>query len=308
MANTYHYPSLRSFDDVEIAGICDLVEEKLNETADRFEIEKRFSSYQEMIEATAPDAVYILVSPHHLFDIVIHCLARKIHVYIEKPPGVTTYQIQAMALKAEEEGLLSMVAFNRRYMPFLQQAKKMVEEKSPVSQCVSTFYKNSVNRGMIYFDGAIDILHCDAIHAVDTLRYMAGGEVVKVASSARSLYTPYANSWQALVEFDSGCVGVLLTNWSAGGRIHTFEMHGKGISAFLDWDNPGRILADGEGAVWRKSPAEAAGDDWDGKMFGFYQENRHFVDCLKAGRQPMTNFADAVKSMDLADQIYRNTL
>ena len=33
MANGVHYPSLASFDDVEIAAICDLDEKRLNETA-----------------------------------------------------------------------------------------------------------------------------------------------------------------------------------------------------------------------------------------------------------------------------------
>ena len=34
MANGVHYPSLASFDDVEIAAICDLNKERLNTTAD----------------------------------------------------------------------------------------------------------------------------------------------------------------------------------------------------------------------------------------------------------------------------------
>jgi predicted dehydrogenase len=308
MANTYHYPSLSDFTDVELVGICDLVEEKLKVTADRFGIEGRFASYQEMVESTSPDAVYILMPPHHLLDIVMYCLARKMHVFIEKPPGVSTYQARAMALAAEENGCLTMVGFDRRFMPVVQQAKKIVEERGPVSRCIATFYKNAVNEGM-YYGGAVDILYCDAVHAVDMLRFMAGGEVVKVVSSIRSLYKPYPNSWQALVEFDTGCIGVLLTDWTSGGRVHTFEMHGKGISAFLDWDNPGRILADdNKDPVWIRTPAEAAGDESPGKMYGFYQENRYFIDCLQEGKQPITNFADAVKTMELVDHIYKNAI
>jgi len=306
MANKYHYSSLSSFEDVELVGLCDLAEDRLNATADRFGIPKRFTSYRRMIEETSPDAAYILVSPHHLFDIAVHCLSENVHLFIEKPPGVTTYQIAALAMKAEENALLTMVAFNRRFMPYARQAKAMVEERGPVTHVVSTYYKHALGGGM-YFDGAVDILYCDGVHAVDMMRWMAGGSVVRVSSSCRSLFKPYANSWQALVEFDSGCVGVLLGNWASGSRIHTAEIHGRGISAFLDWDAPTRVYADGASEpIWRKSPAEAAGDDWDGKMYGFYQENRHFVDCLKSGAEPLTSFRDAVKSMQLCDEIYRN--
>jgi predicted dehydrogenase len=40
MANAVHYPSLASFDDVEIAAICDLDTTRLNSTADKYGVEK----------------------------------------------------------------------------------------------------------------------------------------------------------------------------------------------------------------------------------------------------------------------------
>ena len=39
MANGVHYPSLASFDDAEIAAICDLDEKRLNDTADKYQVE-----------------------------------------------------------------------------------------------------------------------------------------------------------------------------------------------------------------------------------------------------------------------------
>jgi len=44
MANRVHYPSLASFDDVEIAAICDINPQALNETADRYGVSKRYPS------------------------------------------------------------------------------------------------------------------------------------------------------------------------------------------------------------------------------------------------------------------------
>ena len=42
LANVMHDPSLASFEDVEIVGICDLNEERLNATATKFDIANRF--------------------------------------------------------------------------------------------------------------------------------------------------------------------------------------------------------------------------------------------------------------------------
>jgi virulence factor len=210
-----------------------------------------------------------------------------------------------MARLAEKKDCITMVGFNRRYIPLMQEAHGLVSQRGPLSQCVATFYKNRIGGGM-YFNGAIDILHCDAIHAVDTLRWMAGGNVARVASSVRPLYDEHETCWLALVQFDSGCVGVLLANWTAGARRHTFEMHGRGISAFLDPDEEGHIVADnGKSPTWSKTVSEAAGDSSFHKTYGFFGENRSFIDCLQKEIQAGTNFEDAIKTMELADLIER---
>ena len=69
MANAVHYPSLASFPDVTIAAICDLDPVRLNQTADKYGVQGRFSEYRRMIEEVAPDAVYAIGMPHHMFDI-----------------------------------------------------------------------------------------------------------------------------------------------------------------------------------------------------------------------------------------------
>ena len=137
MANGVHYPSLAAFDDVKLVGLCDLVPSKLQATAERFQIEKTFTDYKQMLEATSPDAVYVLMPPQHLFAPVIHCLSQGHHVFIEKPPGVTLHQTQEMALAAEEHNCKTMVGFNRRFIPLMRQVKGIVEEKGPIIQCMS---------------------------------------------------------------------------------------------------------------------------------------------------------------------------
>lgn len=306
LANAMHYPSLHEMEDVTIAAICDLNEERLHSTADKFGVEKRFTRYQEMIEKVDLDAVYVIMPPHHLFDLVIYCLNAKKHVFIEKPPGVTAEQTRQMALCAERNGVKTMCAFNRRFIPMMQEAKKIVESYGPIIQCVSTFYKHYFAGP--YYNGAIDVLSCDAIHAVDLLRWMAGGEVIDVASVVRSVYADYTNVHHALVEFDNGCIGILLTNWVVGTRIHTFEMHAKGVSAFLNPNDKGYIYANGSSEPQVLDTCEVAGSRENYKYYGFFGENRHFIDCLKEDRMPETNFEDATKTMELVDAIYANSM
>lgn len=301
MANAVHYPSLAEMQDVAIVGICDLDPGRLHSTADRYSVEGRFLDYREMIETTAPDAVYVIMPPHHLFDIVVHCLQQKLHVFIEKPPAVTTFQTQSMAELAERQGVHTMVAFNRRFIPLLVKAKATVEGRGAIVQCAATFYKNQF--GTRYYGGATDILTCDAIHAVDCLRFM-GGEVARVASVIGAYGQPFAAAFNAVMEFKSGATGMLLTNWSVGKRVHVFELHACSISAFVDGDGEARIYADNNPEATVIKNTEAAGSEAFHRYYGFYDENRHFIDCIRTGRAPMTHFGDAVKTMELVDRIY----
>ena len=306
MANGVHYPSLRECEDVNLVGLCDLVASKLQATAEQFEIDQTFTDYRQMLEKTSPDAVYILMPPQHLFPLVIHCLSQQHHVFIEKPPGVTLHQTKEMALAAEKNDCKTMVGFNRRFIPLLQRVKTVVETYGPIIQCMSTFHKNTPNA--LYYDGVIDVLTCDAIHAVDALRWLGGGEVKAVASDINNFYSERENSFNALVKFTSGASGYLATNWAVGGRIHTFEMHARGISAYINPDAGGcAVLHTPEGTT-EITPEAAADSDKLHRTYGFYGESRHFVDCIQQNQQPLTCFADAVKTMELVTAIYRNRI
>jgi len=307
MANAVHYPSLAEMEDVEIAAICDINEERLHTTADKYNVKRRYTDYRKMVAEVDPDAVYVIMPPHHLFDIVIWVLEQKKHVFIEKPPGVSKLQTISMARTAERNGCITMVGFNRRFIPLLVRTKEMVETHGPVLQAVATFYKNTLEAQVHpYYKGAVDILTSDGIHAVDTLRWLCGGEVVSIASDVRSFSTAWENAFFALVRFSSGATGVLLTNWAVGKRVHTFEIHSLGISAFVDGNAKAMIYEDNREdptAVW--DVKEVAGSDEFYRFYGFYHENRHFVNCVKEGREPTTSFRDAVKTMELVEMIYK---
>lgn len=308
MANTFHYPSLKEFEDVEMAGLCDIDENKLKATADKFNIKNRFTNYKEMIEKTSPDAVYILMPPHHLYDLAIYCLKLRLSIFIEKPPGVTKEQTRNMALLAEKNNCLTMAGFQRRYSPLIVKAKSLIEEKGErINQCTATFVKNTIGAGP-YYDGATDILTCDVIHSVDLLRFLCGGEVKKVVSDVRSLYAEYDNSFNAMIKFDTGAVGFLNTNWVAGKRIFSAEMHGKGISGYVDPEKKALIYQENKEEPLVITGEEICNSKDNHKIFGFYNENRHFIDCLKTKKQPLTNLRESLKTMELVELIYRNQI
>ncbi len=307
-ATSAHYPALKALEGVEMVAVSELSDQRMADAAERFGIQRQYSDYRKMIEKEKPDAVYAIMPPHHLYDISATVMEMGCHLFIEKPPAMTTEQTRQMALLARKHKVLTGVTFQRRFAPLIRYGKELCEKRGAVHSAVATFYKNAVG-GAPYYRGAIDILTSDAIHAVDTLRYLCGGEVESVASDVRREAATHTNIYLALVRFSSGATGVLLTNWMTGRRIFSVEIHSPGISVFGDPEEGGRVYADNKDEpIEVLDPFRLGGGDEAWRAFGAYDTHRHFIDCIRDGKQPETCLEDAVKTMDLVDRIYQSQI
>jgi predicted dehydrogenase len=85
-------------------------------------------------------------------------------------------------------------------------------------------------------------------------------------------------------------------------------MHAKGISAFVNPNESAVVYSDNKEEGLIITTKEAAKSDEFAKYYGYYDENRHFIDCVKEGKQPETSFLDAVKTMELVDAIYHSRI
>ena len=141
MANGVHYPSLASFDDVEITAICDLNKERLNTTANTYKIENRYENYVKMIEDTTPDGVYVIGQPHYMYDIWTWYLNQGLNLYIEKPMGLSIHQARSLAELAEKNNCITQVSFQRRSCPMVVMLREKCLERGPITHAICTFYK-----------------------------------------------------------------------------------------------------------------------------------------------------------------------
>lgn len=316
-ANWRHYPSVASMPDVDLVALCDRDATKAAETAERWGVERTYEDYREMLEEVDPQAVYIIMGPDAIQEPVTYALQQGRNVFIEKPPGLTLNQIKLLAYTAEQNNCITMVAFQRRFIPVMTALKARVEERGPIHSASVANLKSARSFEQPAATGILDQLTSDGMHAVDNLRWLCGGEPVKVTSSVRTLYAPgpVANAVMAQVEFSSGAVGQLNYDLVSGGSalgegatapgIFRAEVHGRNISAYVDAERESYVVEDsGEREVFESKAFGAPFGDKPEHWLGFWHENRYFIECLKLGQQPSCNFADAVKTWELIEQIY----
>lgn len=299
MANTVHYPSLASLEDVEIAAICDVDAQRLTATADKYGVAGRYSDYRAMIEAEAPDAVYAIGQPHHMYDVWTWCLEHKLNLYIEKPMGITLHQARALAHLADKHGCITQVSFQRRSAPLVTQLRAECLRRGPITHALCRFYKCEIKPYLQARDHMMD----DGVHAIDTLRWLCGGEVTRIHSVTKRVHTPDINFISALLEFDNGATGLMVNSWTSGRRIFSVEMHAPGICVEAEHEVGATLYADGDTAGVRYDTRAVAGSDQLFVYGGFQAKHREFVDCVRAGTQASSSFQDALKTMTVAEKI-----
>jgi predicted dehydrogenase len=305
MANAVHYPSVAGTPQAQLVAICDLNEERLQKTADRYGVPKehRYTDYRRMLEREDLDAVYVIMPPMGLLPIVLDCLKACKHVFIEKPPGCNSDEAWAMAEEAERQKVKTCVGFNRRYAAVYRYSKSEVLKRGAISQALAEFHKDMLGQGPYY---GMSILRTDIIHAVDILRDLLG-EPVEVAAHVWSRYERWENShnqFAALIRFDRGAVGILTASRTAGSRYERFEVHGKGISAYIRAPEQAEIHRQGEG-IEIVTDEQLTGTTDRRITYGYLEETRHFISCILNDEMPLTNFTDAAKTMDLVERIER---
>jgi virulence factor len=294
MANKVHYPSLASFDDVEITGICDLNPQRLTETADRYGITNRYGDYRKMLDEQRPDGIYVIMPPQYMYDIVCDCIGRGLNVFTEKPLGLNLHQAETLALLAEEKKVITQVGHQRRSSPILNEVLNRCKAHGDVNHAVIEFYKYDMNP----MSSAADHIHDDCSHSIDTLRWICGGEVVKVDSCFKRIGTPDINWVHSTLQFDNGATGIVINSWASGRRVFRVEVHCPGAYADIELENKAFLYENGDYGGKEFDCREVAGSDEFYVYGGFKLKSREFIDSIKTGKSMTSSpFSDVLKTM-----------
>jgi predicted dehydrogenase len=312
MPNAVHFPSLTSFDDVEIVAICDLVPNLLHERGDKFGIprDRRFElrhpeQYREILQKVKPDGVYVIGQPHVMYDIWTWCLEQKLNLYIEKPMGITLHQARSLTHLAQQNGCITQVSHQRRTAPLLRKMRDACLERGPIVHGLVEFYKCAIEP----FLGARDHMLDDCTHSVDTARWICGGEVTSVESQCKRIGVPNINWIGITIHFDNGSSCYVINSWASGRRIFRVEMHSPTIYADVDHEHKAYLYADGDydGKVF--DAFDVAGSKENYVFGGFQAKNREFIDSLKSGKEVTSSpFRDTLKTMEICETVLAQAL
>ena len=300
-ARLFHFSTLSRMDDVNICAIAELDEELLHQTADRYDVPARYTDYRAMLKREDIDAVYVIMPPQPLLPIAIDVMRAGKPIFTEKPAGINTAQTRELARVARETGVKSCVGVNRRYCAILRHARREVEKSGPISSVAVEFHKDMKAETF-----GISILHAHLLHSIDPLRWLLG-EVTDVCAHAdhwgsKAGWDNSYNVFHALMRFEGGANAMFWAHCRAGGRYERFEIHGDEVSAYVRAPDEVEIHRAGQ-PIEIVTGRDLTGSDDMLDTYGYFTENREFIDAIRENRMPETHFGDMVKTMELCDRI-----
>ncbi len=284
-ARKVHFSVLTERDDVNLAAICDVNQERLDRMFGQYQIGEKFSDYKEMIEKIPLDAVFVVTPPPVTANIALYCLLQGLNTFIEKPPGTKLEETEKLAQAAKDKRCKTMVGFNRRFCPLVRKAKEMVEKRGQIVQCLVSFHKPAV-----YGDDLV----WDIIHVVDVLRYLCG-EPQRLFSKTSQFYGDEDNSFNSVIEFENNCVGILSCYRSSGTRYERFEIHGRNIAAYIRPPLYAQVYEGNQCILLEESKIATFHH-----AYGYCDEVSHFIEGIKQDKEiEENNIFEALKTMQL---------
>jgi myo-inositol 2-dehydrogenase/D-chiro-inositol 1-dehydrogenase len=292
---------------LELAACSDLDTERAERYREDFGFARHYTDTFAMLDAERPDAVALVVPLEHTAELAARILERGHPLLLEKPPGRTVAEVDRLIAVAEgrDPPVLHQVAFNRRYAPLVRELRRRLDSAPPIQH---------LHYEMTRVDRRDPDFSTTAIHGIDAVRFIAGGDYARVRF--RYVDIPQLGTGVANIFMDA----VMVTGASAhlafcpvaGVVVERTSVHTRDESFFLEvpmwaaFDSPGRLQRLVRGELAEEVRGDALPDGT--ALFesgGFYGEYVAFLEALAAGRPPSPGLRESRQSVEVAEHIRR---
>ena len=248
-----------------------------------------FADLQALI-GSGVDAVSIAAPTHLHHEIALACIARGVHVLVEKPIAPTVEEGRAIVAAARRAGVMLMIGHVERFNPAVESIKRAIKDQDILSIAITRvgpFPPRMSNVGVV-----IDL----AVHDIDLIRWFTDSEIVEIQPQLSSAVAEREDI--ALLQFRtaSGVLAHINTNWLTPFKARTIHV------ATRDKYLIGDLLT--------LQVTECFGFQPDGSYsmrhlsVGYSEplraELRAFVDAIRDGGAPAVTGEEGVASLEIA--------
>lgn len=298
--------------NVEIIAVCDIVEERVQKTAEQYEA-VAYIDYETLLEKENIDLVSVCLPNYLHAPVSIAALNSGCHVLCEKPMATSSEEASRMIEAAKKNDKKLMIGHNQRFVASHQKAKQLISsnELGRIYSFRTTFGHggpegwSADGKDSWFFEkdeafiGAMGDL---GVHKADLMRYLLGEDMQDVAAfietNAKENVSVDDNA-TVILRTESGVVGTLTASWAynAGEDNSTIIYGEKGTIRLEDDPTYGLIInySNGENVYYELGKIQS---NEDGGQTNTYVVD-HFIESVLTDQYPLIDGLEGKKSLDI---------
>lgn len=324
IAQNAHIPAYLKQDDVELVAVCDLKEQRAKEVADKYNI-KAVKDFNELVSLDNVDAVSICTWNNAHAPAAIAAANAGKHILCEKPMSMNTDEAFAMMETAQKNKITFMMGFVNRF----RADSKLIKSFADAGKFGDIYYSKT---GLLRRRGTplgwftdisksgggavIDI----GVHIIDLTWYLMGKpKPISVSATVHDKIGNYQTKgvgrWVAfdtdnlafntedsaagVIRFENGASMNFEVSWAINSKDEGLYSHIFGSKAGASL-NPLAIYGEEENFLIDSTPVIDNEDP-------FANQIRHFIDCIKEGKEPISTVEDGVTIQKILNGIYNSS-
>ncbi|SDO33964.1 Gfo/Idh/MocA family protein [Alkalicoccus daliensis] len=312
IARHRHLPEYAANQDVEIAAVCDIVQERAEELGSIYDA-MAYTDYQEMLEREEIEAVSVCLPNYLHAPVSIAALKSGKHVLCEKPMATSSEEAEEMIETAKNARKWLMIAHNQRFVPSHQKAQEMIAngdlgkiysfrtafghggpEGWSADGADSWFFKKDEA-----FIGAMGDL---GVHKTDLLRFILGEDFSSVGAfietSAKD-HSTVDDTAVCVLRTQSGIIGTLAASWSYNaGEDNATVIFGEKATLRLEEDPENNLIIQYPNGDKAKFELGGIQTNEIGKQTSSGVIDS-FISSLKADEEPVIPGEEGKKSLEV---------
>jgi predicted dehydrogenase len=301
-------PAIVSLGRARILGLCDTRVELAESAADRFNVPVVGTSASSMLNQLRPDAVILAGPPSMHVKVALLALECGVHVLVEKPPARSTDELLKLAMAAENNARVGMVAHNLRYTAAWQRAVERLTF-SAIESLTIEYHASGPTGERWGLPPHEAFLLSHAVHAFDLLNAALGPATetlhhLRRVRGGRFVLTTQWRSHSNVVgtAVVSTCAPRFDWNVQLVTRDGTLARIVSASEIILQSNQTDVVWPSGQRDVWRARSLDVGFDS-----AGYGAELVHFLDSIAGVSAASPTFLNELPVYEAIDDLYTQT-
>ncbi len=303
-------------DEVDLVAVCDTDAGRAEAARQAFDVPTAYTDAAEMFSRERLDFVDIVTTMPSHRALVLLAAAHKVPAIVQKPFAPTWEDCVAMVEACRDAGIPLMVHENFRFQAPMLEVGEVLRSGAlgPLTWARLSWRTGyDVYAGQPYLAQEKQLVILDVgIHVLDLARVFLG-EVTRIACETQSIRPGLAGEDMAtmLLRHEAGAVSVVEATYASRRQPDTFpetllEIEGRDGALALDHGLKLRVTTGGSTTErYVGTPLRAwTSEPWHVAQESVLNTQRHWVECLRAGREPATSGRDNLKTYALVVAAY----